>query len=243
MSSSAIPVPGGPIAKRPLHFFWIADYSGSMAGKKIATLNQAIRDAIPALRQALTGHPEVAMLMRAIRFSDQADWHVGPNPVSIEQFVWPELSTAGGTSTAQALKLLASELTLEKMPHRSIPPVCLLVSDGFCTDPAEDYQAAIKAVLDQSWGIRAVRLAIAVGNPKEYSEEELLKFISHPEIGVLKADTPDKLINYIRWASVAVTVASVGKSKVSDPSDTDNPYVPLPPPPLGGGSGSGLDVF
>jgi hypothetical protein len=44
--STVVPVPEGTVAKRPLQFFWIADFSGSMAGKKIATLNQAIREAL-----------------------------------------------------------------------------------------------------------------------------------------------------------------------------------------------------
>jgi len=212
--AKAVPVPEGTVAQRPLQFFWIADYSGSMSGKKIATLNQAIREALPAVRSAVAAHPEVAIMMRCIKFSDSADWHVGPAPVAVEQFVWPELSTAGGTSTAQALRLLASELTLEKMDKhatrgRGFPPVCILVSDGYCTDPPEEYEAAIAEIVKLPWGKRAVRLAIAVGDPADYDENELLKFVSHSEIGVLKADTPQKLVNYIKWASVAGSIGSV----------------------------------
>ena len=50
--SAAVPVPEGAIAQRTLQFFWIADYSGSMTGRKIATLNQAIREALPEVRNA-----------------------------------------------------------------------------------------------------------------------------------------------------------------------------------------------
>lgn len=228
--STFVPVPEGTIARRPLHFFWLVDYSGSMSGKKIASLNQAIREAVPAVRTAVAAHPEVAIMMRAIKFSDDASWHVGPSAVPIEQFVWPELSPAGGTGTAQALRLLASELTLEKMSRRYYPPVCILVSDGFCTDPPEDYDRAIAELLQLPWGKRAVRLAIAVGDQSDYDEGELLKFISHPEIGVLKANTPEKLVNYIRWASVTASVgASVGKSNPSASGAEGN--VVLPPPP------------
>jgi uncharacterized protein YegL len=242
--STAVPVPEGTIAQRPLQFFWIADYSGSMSGKKIATLNQAIREAIPSVRSAVSAHPEVAIMMRAIKFSDTAEWHVGPAAMPVEQFVWPELSTAGGTATAQALRLLASELTLEKMPRRGFPPVCILVSDGFCTDPPEAYDAAIADLVKLPWGKRAVRLAIAVGDPADYDENELLKFVSHSEIGVLKADTPQKLVNYIRWASVAASIgASVGKSKAGGTGpDSQNVVLPAPPaePVV---ASNNLDVF
>jgi uncharacterized protein YegL len=216
-----------------------------MSGKKMATLNQAIRETLPNVRTAVAAHPEVAVMMRAIKFSDDASWHVGPNAVSIEQFVWPELSPAGGTSTAQAIRLLASELTLEKMPRRGYPPVCILVSDGFCTDPREDYDRAIAELLQLPWGKRAVRLAIAVGDESDYDEGELQKFISHPEIGVLKADTPEKLVNYIRWASVAATVgASVGKSKAGASGAETNVILPAPPPdPAIGPGGSIGGVF
>ena len=62
-----------------------------MSGAKIAALNQAIREALPELRQVVMAHPEVQIMMRAIKFANSASWHVGPTAVSLEQFVWPEL--------------------------------------------------------------------------------------------------------------------------------------------------------
>jgi uncharacterized protein YegL len=228
---NSIPVPGGEIARRPLQFFWIADYSGSMAGTKIATLNHAIREAVPAVRAAVASHPEVEIMVRAIKFSDHADWHGGSAAMPIDSYVWPELSTAGGTSTAKALRLLASELTMEKMPPRGFPPVCILISDGFCTDPQAEYDAAIAELNNLPWGKRAVRLAIAIGDAAEYNEKELLKFVTHPEIGLLKADTPQKLVTYIQWASVAGTIgASAAKSKGGGAGPA-NHNVDLPAPP------------
>ncbi len=183
-------------------------------------------------------------MMRAIRFSDTASWHVGPQPVPLERFVWPELSTAGATSTSQAIRLLATELTLEKMPRHGCPPVCILISDGNCTDPAGEYDAAIADLLKLPWGRRAVRLAIGVGDETDYDEGELLKFVSHDEIGVLKADTPGKLVHYIIWASVAATVgSSVGKSRMA-PSGPNDPNVAMPAPePFPAADPNALDVF
>ena len=57
--TSTMPVLEGNIAKRTLHFFWLADYSGSMSGAKIQILNQAIRDVLPDIRSAVAAHPEV----------------------------------------------------------------------------------------------------------------------------------------------------------------------------------------
>lgn len=44
-------IPGGPMASRPVHFFWILDCSLSMTmDGKIGELNSAIREALPAMR-------------------------------------------------------------------------------------------------------------------------------------------------------------------------------------------------
>jgi uncharacterized protein YegL len=229
--TTEIPTPAGEVAKRPLHFFWLTDYSGSMHGKKIATLNQAIREALPEIKKTVNNHPQVEVNMRAIKFADEANWHVGPEPVSLEQFEWPELEVDGITATAQAINLLAQELTLEKMPRRGLPPVCLLVSDGFCTDSEKDYLEAIAKLLKQPWGKKAVRLAIAIGQESEYDENQLLKFVSHQEIGVLKAHNPAELVNYIKWASVTATVgASQGKSKAESIDKASNNVILTPPP-------------
>lgn len=242
--TTAIPVPDvGNISKKPLQFFWLADYSGSMSGKKIATLNQAIREALPEVRKALSTHPEVQIMMRAIKFADEAKWHVGPSPVTLEQFIWPELSANGCTATAQALRLLADELTVEKMSRRAYPPVCILISDGFCTDSREDYEGAITALEKLPWGKKAVRLAIAIGDESEYDEKELLKFVSDKKIGVLKAHNPHELIAYITWASVAASIgASQGKSKGGSPLDDDT-NVQLSVPPVQPVISSSTDEF
>jgi uncharacterized protein YegL len=218
------------IAKRPLHFFWLVDWSGSMEGKKIASLNQAIREALPDIHNATANHAEVQIWMRAIKFADKAEWHVGPQPMELDKFFWPELGIDGHTATAQAIRLLSSELDLEKMPRRGFPPVCILVSDGCCTDPEEDYAQAIADLEALPWGKRAVRLAIAVGDEAEYDEEQLLQFVSHKEIGVLKAHNPAELVQHIKWASTTATVGTtVGKSQLNNSA---NIILPVTPPPV-----------
>ena len=39
--------PGGELASRPLHFFWMVDCSGSMDGEKIGVVNNAYRTCFP----------------------------------------------------------------------------------------------------------------------------------------------------------------------------------------------------
>jgi len=228
----SIPIPDGQVVRKKLHFFWIADCSDSMRGKKIATLNQAIREAIPEVQKAVASYPQVEIQMRAIKFSDEASWHVGPEPVPLEQFVWPELETSGLTATAKALRILETELSIERMPRRGLPPVCILVSDGFCTDSREEYDAAIADLAKIPWGVKAVRLAIAIGDESDYNETELLKFVNQDQIGLLKAHSPEELVSYIKWASVSASVASSrGRSRGTGAVDeTSNVTIDSPPP-------------
>ena len=71
--------PGGAMATRPLHFIWLCDCSGSMGEDgKIQALNNAIRSAIPFMKSTADENPNANVLVRAIKFSDGAQWHI-PN--------------------------------------------------------------------------------------------------------------------------------------------------------------------
>ncbi|MEO5364566.1 MAG: VWA domain-containing protein [Magnetococcus sp. DMHC-8] len=212
------PVPAGEVAKRTLHFFWLADCSGSMAGTKMATLNQAVREVLPEIEEVVKDHPEVRVEMRAIRFSTTADWHVGPVPVPLGRFAWPELQPDGATATSQAIRLLVQQLDIARMPERGLPPVCILISDGFCTDAGEEYDRVIQELDAIPWGLKAVRLAVAIGDESHYDEGELLKFVSpglRKEVGILKAHNKSDLLSHIKWASTAA-VRSSSKSYVDE---------------------------
>lgn len=215
------------VARRQLHFFWLVDYSASMQGAKIQALNHAIRVAIPEIRNALANHPEVEVLMRAIRFSETVEWHVGPKPVPLDQFNWPMLDVDAITNTGMALELLSTELDIAKMPKRGYPPVILLISDGFASD-SDRYHAALKSLITLPWGKRAVRIAIGIGQDHQLDEAELKAFNSDVERPLLRAHNVAELVEQIKWASTAATVASShGKSAMNDTQQN----VILPPTP------------
>lgn len=225
--------PGGEVATRPLHVFFLADHSSSMSGERIAKLNYAFREVIPVLQKEVESHPEVQVYVRAIKFATNAEWCGGDDPVPLEDYVWADLVADGLTATAQAIKLLVEELEYDKMQSRGrnqYPPVCILVSDGLCTDPPSDYEQAINKLLAEPYGKRAVRLALAIGKPEEYDESALLKFVSHKdEVGLLKAEKPEDIVKYIRWATIQGTKgASIAGSAIDSPTG-QNVYIPKPP--------------
>ena len=216
-------LPGGPIANRPLHFTFLADCSYSMSGGKIQSLNHAIREAVPHMREVAEGNPNAKVLVRAIKFSVGAHWHVAQTDVA--KFEWSDLAANGQTDMGRALQLAAEELSVSRMPSRALPPVFVLVSDGA---PTDDFDSGLRAFMAEPWGKKAVRLAIAIGADADM--KVLQRFIGHAEIQPLRANNSADLVNYIRWASTAVLQAASSPASQA-PGAATGVNVPLPTPP------------
>ena len=201
-------LPGGLLARRPLHFIWIVDCSSLMGyGGKIQSLNYAIRNMLPALHDAAAGNPNAEIMMRAVKFSSGASWHLA-DPVPIEQFHWDDLEAGGVTDMGEALRLVAEQLDPARMPQRMLPPVLVLVS---CSKPTDDVSTGLRALMDQPWGRKAVRVAIAIGDDADLSV--LQRFIGHPELEPLQANNSESLVKFIKWISTAILRTSTEGEK------------------------------
>ena len=110
--------------------------------------------ALPHLKEAAAENPNAEVLVRAVKFSSGASWHVG-NPVPIEQFQWDDLEANGATDMGKALQLVAEQLDQARMPQRALPPVLVLISGS---KPTDDVNVGLRALMDQPWGRKAVRV-------------------------------------------------------------------------------------
>ncbi len=191
--------PGGELATRPLHFIWIADCSGSMSTDgKIQALNNAIREAVPLMRTVANDNPNAEVLVRALRFANGAEWHIR-EPTPVADFKWVDLRAHGLTDLGYALNMVAEQLRIPPMSDRALPPVLVLISDG---QPTDDYQAGLGALMNEPWGKKAVRIAIAIG--EDADPEVLQQFIGNPDLKPLQANNPETLVRHIKWVSTAV---------------------------------------
>jgi uncharacterized protein YegL len=220
-------LPGGPIATRPLHFIFIADCSSSMDGDKIQSLNHAIREAIPHMREVANGNPNAEVLVRAVKFSAGAAWHVS-QPTPVGDFEWHDLAANGMTDMGRGLVLVTDALKTPPMPERALPPVLVLISDG---QPTDDFDGGLRALMAEPWGKKAVRLAIAIGEDADTAV--LQRFIGHAELQPLRANNAEDLVKYIRWASTAVLQAASAPASQTHAAPA-GVNVPLPPPPPAG---------
>ena len=207
------------ISQRILKIYWLIDVSKSMQGAKIAAVNRAIKAAIPMLISEAEEQPTIQTRVRAMKFSSNAVWHT--NEAKIEDFEWYDLDVEGLTSTGAALKLMAEELTVEKMGKRAIPPVLILMSDGEATD---DYDGGLNVLLQQKWSKKAIRVAIAVGD--DANIDELTKFCSNPnELPPILVSNTNEFVKALIWASVDVS-KSVSISEIGGSGSPQLPKLP-----------------
>ena len=99
--------PGGELATRPIHFFWMVDCSGSMYGEKIGIVNNTIQECIPQMRSAAENNPNAQLMIRALQFSTGASW-ITTNPIPVEDYSWETMDAEGLTSLGKAFDLLAA---------------------------------------------------------------------------------------------------------------------------------------
>lgn len=202
-------IPGGALANRPLHFFWMVDCSSSMSGDKIGAVNHAIQECIEPMREEAAGNPNAQLYIRTLKFASGASW-VTAEPVPIEEFAWVDVEANGITDLGKAFELLAGQLSMPPMPARALPPVIVLLTDGY---PTDDWKRPLEKLLKMPWGKKAVKVAIAIG--KDADRSVLEAFTGNPE-AVLDAGNPEILTHFIKWAS---TVASAVSNPTSNPTE------------------------
>ncbi len=215
--------PGDQIASRPLHFIWLVDCSGSMAVEgKIQAVNNAVKDAIPLMRQVADDNPNARVLIRALKFSSGAHWHVA-EPTPIDEFRWEDIEASGVTDLGAALGEVAEQLKMPPMEERALPPVLVLLSDG---EPTDTYTQGLEALFAEPWGKKAVRIAIAIG--QDANLNVLKKFINHPELEPLQANNPESLVRYIKWCSTEVLKSASSPASQTSDSPGMGSNVPIP---------------
>ena len=90
-----------PAARRTLNLFLMIDVSGSMAGEKIAAVNDAVRNVIPIINSIGESNPDAEIKLAAMTFSAHVSW-LTPQPVTPSQFNWTDQTASGWTCLGEA---------------------------------------------------------------------------------------------------------------------------------------------
>ena len=213
--------PGGELATRPIHFFWVVDCSGSMYGEKIGIVNNTIQECIPEMRNSADNNPNAQLLIRALQFSSGASW-ITTSPVPVENYSWEDMDANGLTELGKAFDLLAAQLSIPPMPSRALPPVIVLLSDG---QPTDDYKKSLDKLKGMPWFRKAVKIAISIG--QDADDDVLIEFTGNKEL-VLQANNATALAKMIKWASTTASMVSAPSSKPMNSAPVSAPAASTP---------------
>ena len=205
------------IARRTMTLFFIVDTSGSMAGAKIGSVNDAIRETIPDLQELSDNNPDAAIKIAALQFDTDARW-LYPQPIDSADFRWNDLQVSGLTSLGLALNTLNEKLSKSQFLQEaagSFAPVIILLSDGA---PTDHYKDGLENIKKNNWFKHAIKIAIAIGNDAD--KNVLAEFTGNNE-AVIEVHNRSALKAIIRFVSVTSSQVSSQSSSVDDASKQD----------------------
>ncbi|MCD8207471.1 MAG: VWA domain-containing protein [Bacteroidales bacterium] len=204
------------IPRKVLTFFYLVDTSGSMEGAKIASLNTAVRESLPIIKDISDNSSDSKIKIAVLEFSTDCQW-MYPEPQDVENFVWQDLNAGGLTAMGAACRELAEKLSQSHgFMHEaagSRAPVILLLSDGA---PTDDFGSGLQKLKENKWFNVATKLAIAIGN--DAINETLINFTGNSEC-VMTVHTIDQLKNLIRFVSVTASRVNSKTTSVGTESD------------------------
>ena len=202
------------IARRTMVLFFLVDTSGSMMGEKIGSLNDAIRETVPDLRELSKSNSDAAIKIAVLQFDTNVKW-LYPQPVDSEQFRWNDLQAGGLTSLGEALKELNSKLSKTQYLQEaagSYAPVIILISDG---GPTDDFDRALEEIKKNNWFKHSIKVAIAIGNDAD--KNVLARFTGTSE-SIVEVHNKAALKNFLRFVSVTSSQVNSQSSGVEDES-------------------------
>ena len=205
------------IPRREMVLFFVADKSGSMSGKKIESVNQAIVEVLPIIDKISSENPDAKIKIAALEFSSGCEW-MYDEPKDASEFKWNDLTVEGLTDLGDACRELSSKLSRHsflKSTTGAFAPVIILLTDG---EPTDDYMGGIGKLRENKWFKHAIKIAIAIGN--DANKDVLKEFTGNVE-SVIEVHNIDALKKIIRVASVASSTIGSQSSTTGDETKQD----------------------
>ena len=198
------------IPRKTMIMFFLVDTSGSMDGEKIGSLNDAMREVIPDLKDISDSNADALIKIAILDFASGTQW-ITPVPQNFETFKWQDLDAGGCTDLGEACLELNSKLNREQFLQDKVgnyAPVIILLSDG---SPTDNYQKGLGALRANKWFGAAIKIAFSIGSDAD--TDYLAQFTDNPElvIPIMNKSMMKKMIRF-----VSVTSSKIGSKKAGD---------------------------
>ncbi|MBQ3041262.1 MAG: VWA domain-containing protein [Clostridia bacterium] len=205
---------GEGIARQELNLLFVIDNSGSMEGKNIGAVNNAIRDIISIMPEIQEDTADAVIKISALKFSDNAEW-IYSEPKEVGDFKWSDLKADGGTNLSGAYDALSVWLSKKsnggQMPDiGGVAPILIFMTDGLPT--SYDWEDHLNTLKKKGWFKVALKYALAINIDTDEAMDVLSKFTGNPET-VLKIYTAEALRKVIKV--IAITASKVKSSSAA----------------------------
>lgn len=198
---------------------FVVDASGSMSGRRIAMVNNAIENILSELRRR--DDFNAIFKVDILKFCEDAAW-VTPQPIPVKDFMFSRLNTQlQFTSYAPAFDALDEKLSRKAFMNYNLgdyfAPLILFISDGEPTDP-DVYPKALERLRQNPCFKKAVKYAVAVGEECKYSDTiRVLSDFSGDERHVRHADEGEALCSLLEF--ITLRASEIQTSMTSDTSE------------------------
>lgn len=200
------------VARKSMVMFFLIDTSGSMEGRSIAAVNDAMREVLPDIQDISDNNADASIKLAVMSFSSGTNWET-PQPVELGSYKWNDLVAGGVTDMGEAFKELNSKLDRNAFLQDTMgvkAPVIIMISDG---EPTDDYKAGLKALQQNKWYKRSIKIALGVDDA---NMDVMSDFTGSTESAIYLKDKSllKKLIHV-----VSVTSSTVGSKNAGDAED------------------------
>ena len=189
-----------PAPRKVMTLFYLVDTSGSMGGARIGTVNAAMEQCIPLLKEVAQANDDAEIKVAILQFSSGCSW-VTPasGPVGLDDIIWNDLQASGMTEFGGALLELDKKLSRNEYLQSqtgAYAPVILLLSDG---GPTDNWESGLNQIKQNNWFKHAIKIAIDTESGSDRSV--LAAFTGNPE-AILDAKDTATLKKMIHKVSV-----------------------------------------
>lgn len=204
------------IPRKTMIMFFLVDTSGSMDGAKIGSLNEAMREVIPDIKDISETNADALIKIAVLDFASGTEW-ITPEPTDFENFKWIDLDAGGVTDLGEACLELNDKLSRDKFLADKVgnfAPVIILLSDG---SPTDNFQSRFIELEKNKWFGAAIKIAFSIG---ESADNDILAQFTGSEDLVIPVMNKSMMKRMIKF--VSVTSSRIGSKKAGDNGATQS---------------------
>lgn len=203
-----------PSPRKVMTLFYLVDTSGSMCGSSIGTVNAAMEECIPMLKEVAQANDDAEIKVAIMQFSSGCSWITpASGPVGLDDIIWNDLQAGGLTEFGTALIELDKKLSRNeflKSQTGAYAPVILLLSDG---GPTDNWEVGLNKIKQNNWFKHAIKIAIDIESGSD--RRVLAEFTGNPE-AILDAKDTATLKKMIHKVSVRASEFQSHSKQSSD---------------------------